>query len=325
MTRPDPRNTAALSAALSRAVDLSALKARADAARTAPAGQPSGTAPAPAATSEHVVDVTEATFQAEVVEGSLQVPVIVALVAGWSGQSQQLVALLEKLAGEFKGAWRLAKVDIETSPRIGQLFGAQAVPMTIAVAAGQPVEAFGDIPPEPQLRQWLTSLVDALRDRLPGIRAAEAGGVDADPDAEPEPEPEDPRFVAAETALDGGDYAAAEAAYQAILDSEPANEQASAALVQVRFIARTQATDPSVIVRADTSPEDFDAQRAAADLEVAGQQVEKAFGRLITAVRRASGEDRDKVRGHLVGLFDLFSPDDPRVAKARRDLASALF
>ncbi|MGW5052006.1 tetratricopeptide repeat protein [Actinokineospora sp. NPDC004072] len=317
MTRPDPRNTAALSAALSRAVDLSALKARADAARTAPAGAPQQAAPA----GDHVVDVTEATFQAEVVEGSMQVPVIVALVASWSGQSQQLVALLEKLAAEFRGTWRLARVDVETSPRVAQLFGAQAVPMTIAVAAGQPVEAFGDIPPEAQLRQWLASLVDALRDRLPGIRAAEAAGGETTP----EPEPEDPRLLAAEAALDRGDYAAAEAAYQSILDSEPANEHAAAALTQVRFLARTQSTDPSVIVRADTSPDDFDAQLAAADLEVAGQQVEKAFSRLIAAVRRASGDDRDKVRAHLVTLFDLFAPDDPRVAKARRDLASALF
>lgn len=318
MTRPDPRNTAALSAALSRAVDLSALKARADAARTAPAGQQA----APSA-SEHVVEVTEATFQAEVVERSLQVPVIVALLAGFSAQSQQLEALLEKLAAEFKGAWRLAKVDVEASPRVAQLFGAQAVPMTIAVAAGQPVEAFGDIPPEPQLRQWLTSLVDALRDRLPGIREAEAAG--GEPGEDVEPEPEDPRLVAAETALERGDLAAAEAAYQSILDAEPAHEHAAAALAQVRFLARTHATDPSVIVRADMSPDDVDAQCAAADLEVAGQQVDKAFGRLIAAVRRASGDDRDKARGHLVGLFDLFEPDDPRVAKARRDLASALF
>ncbi|UVS81310.1 MULTISPECIES: tetratricopeptide repeat protein [Actinokineospora] len=318
VTRPDPRNTAALSAALSRAVDLSALKARADAARTTPAGGKQQQAPA----GDHVVDVTEATFQAEVVEASMQVPVIVALGASWSGQAQQLVALLEKLAAEFGGAWRLAKVDIETSPRVAQLFGVQAVPMTVAVAAGQPIEAFGDIPPEPQLRQWLGSLVDALRDRLPGIREAEAagGGQEA-----AEPEPDDPRLTAAEDALDRGDYAAAEAAYQAILDSEPANEHAAAALTQVRFMARTQATDPSVIVRADTSPDDFEAQLAAADLEVAGHQVEKAFTRLIAAVRRASGDDRDKVRGHLVGLFDLFAPDDPRVAKARRDLASALF
>ena len=318
MTRPDPRNTAALSAALSRAVDLSALKARADAARTAP--QSGQSAPTP--TGDHAVDVTEATFQAEVVERSLEVPVIVALVASWSGQAQQLVALLEKLAAEFKGTWRLAKVDVEASPRIAQLFGAQAVPMTIAVAAGQPVEAFGDIPPEPQLRQWLTSLVDALRDRLPGIRAAESA---EGPEPVDQPEPEDPRLVAAETALERGDYAAAEAAYQSILDAEPANEHAAAALAQVRFLARTQATDPSVIVRADMSPDDVDAQMAAADLEVAGQQVEKAFARLINAVRRSSGDDRDKARGHLVGLFDLFEPDDPRVAKARRDLASALF
>lgn len=300
---------------------MSALKARADAARTAPAGAQAQQGTPQSA--EHVVDVTEATFQAEVVERSLQVPVIVALVAGWSGQSQQLVALLEKLAAEFKGAWRLAKVDVEASPRVAQLFGAQAVPMTIAVAAGQPVEAFGDIPPEPQLRQWLTSLVDALRERLPGIAEAEAGG--GEPAEPAEPAPDDPRLVAAETALDRGDYAAAEAAYQSILDSEPANEHAAAALVQVRFLARTQATDPSVIVRADMSPDDFDAQCAAADLEVAGQQVDKAFARLIAAVRRAAGDDRDRVRGHLVGLFDLFEPDDPRIAKARRDLASALF
>lgn len=318
MTRPDPRNTAALSAALSRAVDLSALKARADAVRTAPAGGK----PAPAPAGDHVTDVTEATFQAEVVERSMEVPVIVALTASWSAQAQQMVAMLEKLAGEFTGTWRLAKVDIETSPRVAQLFGVQSVPMTVAVAAGQPVEAFADIPPEDQLRQWLASLVDALRERLPGIAAAEAQGGTA---PEPAVEEEDPRFAEAEAALDRGDYAAAETAYQGVLASEPGNADAAAALAQVRFMARTQAIDPSVIVRADMSPDDFDAQMSAADLEVAGQQVEKAFGRLIAAVRKAYGDDRDKVRTHLVSLFELFAPDDPRVMKARRDLASALF
>lgn len=323
MTRPDPRNTAALSAALSRAVDLSALKARADAARTAPstprtpAADPSGGGDGGA----HVIDVTEATFQAEVVERSLQVPVIVVLGASWSGQSTQLIASLERLAAEFGGTWRLAKVDVEASPRVAQLFGAQAVPMTVAVAAGQPVEAFADVPPEAQLRQWLSGLVDALRDRLPGIRDAEAaGGGQA-----PEPEQEDERFLAAEDALDRGDYAAAEAAYQSVLDSEPGNETARAALAQVRFLARAQSTDPSAVARADASPEDFPAQMAAADLELAAQQPEKAFARLIDAIRRSSGDDRDALRAHLVSLFELFAPDDPRVMKARRDLASALF
>ncbi|WP_436501907.1 co-chaperone YbbN [Actinokineospora sp. HUAS TT18] len=317
MTRPDPRQTAALSAALSRAVDLSALKARADTAAKAPTGA------APAPTSAFATDVTEATFQTEVVERSMDVPVLVALHASWSAQSQQLLTLLDRLVAEYNGAWRLCKVDVETSPRVAQLFGAQSVPMVVAIAAGQPVEAFAEVPPEERLRQWIGGLLDALRDRMPGIRAAEEAAPAGA--AAPEPEPEDERFIAAETAFEQGDYTAAAAAYQSILDAEPGNEEAKAALAQVEFLARTEATDPSVIVRADMSPDDVDAQVAAADLELAGQQVEVAFTRLINTVRRTAGDDRDKARTHLVSLFDLFAADDPRVAKARRDLASALY
>jgi putative thioredoxin len=324
VTRPDPRQTAALSAALSRAVDLSALKARAESA--------GGSSPRPAAAAprqgggqtadEYVVDVSEATFQAEVIERSLQVPVIVDLWAEWCGPCKQLSPVLERLAEEYRGAWLLAKIDIDANPRIAQLFGVQSIPMVVAIAGGQPVEAFAGAQPEPQIRQWLDGLLDALRDRLPGIRAAENG---EGPDDEPEQEPEDQRFAAAEDALNRGDYPAAEAAYQAILAAEPANELAKAALAQVRFLARAENTDPSVVVRADTSPDDLDAQLAAADIELAQQRVEQAFGRLLNAIRRTSGDDRDKARTHLVSLFDLFAPDDPRVMKARRDLASALF
>lgn len=326
MTRPDPRQTAALSAALSGAVDLSALKARADATRDAPPAAPANQYPpsaggdAPAAPAGgFVIDVTEETFQAEVVERSLQVPVVVDLWAEWCAPCKQLSPVLERLAQAANGAWILAKVDVDASPRIAQLFGVQSIPTVVAIAGGQPVEAFAGAQPEPQIKQWLAALLDALRDKLPGIRAAEAGA------PEPEPEPEDPRFTAAEDAFEQGDFAGAEAAYQKILDAEPANEQARAALAQVRFLARAEAADPSVIVRADTSPEDVDAQLAAADVQVAGQQVEQAFARLIAVIRRTAGADRDRARTHLVELFGLFPPDDPAVAKARRDLASALY
>jgi putative thioredoxin len=322
VTRPDPRQTAALSAALSRAVDLSALKARAEASN-APAGRPAapprqdGGQPA----GNYVVDVTEATFQAEVVERSLQVPVVVDLWAEWCGPCKQLSPVLERLAEAYGGAWVLAKIDIDANPRIAQLFGVQSIPMVVAIAGGQPVEAFAGAQPEPQIKQWLDGLLDALRDRLPGIRAAENGAAPAEPEAEPV----DPRFAAAEDAINRGDFAAAEAAYQQVLDAEPANELARDALNQVRFMARAESTDPSVVVRADTSPDDLEAQLAAADIELAEQRIEQAFARLLNAVRRTSGEDRDKARTHLVGLFELFPPDDPRVAKARRELASALF
>ncbi|MEU7479266.1 tetratricopeptide repeat protein [Lentzea sp. NPDC042327] len=323
MTRPDPRKTAALSAALSGAVDLGALKARADAARQAaaspapaagPAGAPNGSAP-------WIVDVTEASFQA-VVEQSLQVPVVVLLGASYSPESQQLAASLTRLAQPSGGSWILARVDLEQAPRIGQAFGVQSVPTTVAVAGGQPIDAFAGPLADAELQQWIARLLDALRDRLPGIRAGEAN---ATAPAEPEELPEDPRFVAAEEAFERGDYAAAQAAYQHILDAEPSNELAKEGLAQARFAERAEAVDPAVIAKADGAPDDVDAQLAAADAQVASQQVEEAFKRLVDTVRRVYGDDRDRVRQHLVGLFELFPADDPRVAAARRNLASALY
>ncbi|WP_199433481.1 thioredoxin [Qaidamihabitans albus] len=303
-----------MSAALSGAVDLSGLKARADAAgqQGAPSGgPPSGGSP--------VIDVTEATFQAEVVDRSMHTLVVVDLWAEWCGPCKQLSPVLEKLAQEGNGAWVLAKVDVDANPRISQVFGVQSIPTVVAIAGGQPVDAFSGAQPEPQLRQWLNQLLEALRDKLPG------GGAPPQEGAEPAEEPEDPRFTEAEQAFDSGDFAAAEAAYQRILDSEPGNEQARAALVQVRFAARASQTDPSAVSRAEADPADLDAQLAAADYEVAQLDVESGFARLIATVRRTSGEDRDRVREHLVGLFELFDPADERVIKARRDLASALF
>jgi putative thioredoxin len=287
---------------------------------TGQAPSPGGQPAAPPA-GGFVIEVTEESFQDDVVERSLQVPVIVDLWAEWCEPCKQLSPMLERLAQAGNGAWILAKVDVEANPRVAQLFGVQSIPTVVAIAGGQPVEAFAGAQPEPQVKQWIAALLDALRDRLPGISAAEAGA----PVAEPEPEPEDDRFTEAETAFEQGDYAKAEAAYQKILDAEPANEQAKAALAQVRFLSRAESADPSVVVRADTSPEDIDAQLSAADVELADQRVEQAFARLLSVIKRTSGPDRDRARTHLVELFGLFPPEDPNVAKARRDLASALY
>lgn len=304
------------------AVDLSALKNKADpSARTGPSQ--GGTAQPGAASSgaggSWVVDVTEDTFQTEVVERSMQVPVVVDLWADWCGPCKQLSPVLERLAEQSGGSWVLAKIDVDANQRIAQLFGVQSIPTVIAVAGGQPVEAFAGAQPEPQIQEWINSVLDAQRDQLPGIRAAEEGAVESDE------EPEDPRFTAAEDALERGDYAEAESAYQRILQTEPDNEQAKAALAQVRFTARAESVDPSAIERADAAPDDLDAQLAAADAEVATQRVQEAFDRLVRTVKRTSGEDRDRVRQHLIEMFELFPEGDERVAGARRALANALF
>jgi putative thioredoxin len=313
VSRPKPQQIVAMSGA----VDLSALKARADSAarRDTP-----GAAPPTGGERSWVLDVTEYSFQTDVIERSMQVLVVVDLWASWCGPCKQLSPVLERLAAASGGAWVLAKVDVDTSPRILQFFGVQSIPTVIAFAGGQPVDAFAGARPEPQVKQWITALLDELRDQLPGIRAAERAAPDASA-----AEPEDSRFTAAEAALAAGDYGAAEAAYQQILDSEPANEQAKAALTQVRFLSRAQSADPSAVARADAAPDDIDAQIAAADAEVATAAPERAFERLVNAVRRLRGEDCDRARAHLVELFALFPPDDPRVTSARRALARVLF
>ena len=307
-----------MSAAMAGAVDLSALKNKAEASARADTSRSTNGAGSES-TASWIVDVTEATFQAEVVERSMQVPVVVDLWATWCGPCKQLSPVLERLAKQDGGAWVLAKVDVDANQRIAQLFQVQSIPTVIAIAGGQPVEAFAGAQPEPQIRQWINSLLDALRDQLPGIRAAEQAG------DEPEEEPEDPRFTAAEESLERGDYPAAEAAYQRILEAEPNNEQAKAALAQVRFTARAEGADPSAIERADAAPDDLDAQIAAADAEIAAERVAAAFDRLISTVKHTKGDDRDRVRRHLIEMFELFPEGDERVLTARRALASALF
>lgn len=325
-----------MSAAFAGAVDLSGLKNRpaAPAPGAGPAGGmgtvPSAPAPGPstAGRSPFVVDVDEATF-GDIVQASTQVLVVIDLWATWCEPCKQLSPILERLATAAGGSWVLAKVDVDANPRIAQAFGVQSIPTVVAVAGGQPVDAFSGALPEPQVRQWITSLLDALRDQLPGIKAAEARAAaqvgDDGQEPEPEPEPEDPRFVAAEEALAAGDYAAAERGYRQILDVEPANAEAVAALAQTTLLSRVEAAPPDVLERAAVSPDDVDAQLAAADLELASGLVKEAFDRLISTVRRTSDEDRTKAREHLVELFGLFPPDDEQVVKARRALAAALY
>lgn len=311
-----------MSAAFSGAVDLSALKAR------PVAGPPAAGSAAPPAGAEsaYVVDVTEATF-ADVVQASTSVPVLVDLGASWSAESQQLTATLTTLAENAGGTWILARVDADASPRVAQALaqavGAQAIPIVIALAAGQPVAAVGP-EPEPRLRDWIAQLLGALRDQLPGIRPAEEALAAAGGD-EVEPEPEDPRFVAAEEALAAGDFAAAAQAYQAILDVEPANADAQAALAQTGLLARVTEAPADALDRADAAPDDVPAQCTAADVQVAEGQPDAAFARLVATVRRTAGEDRTAAREHLLQLFGLFAPDDELVVKYRRALAAALY
>ncbi|WP_375479714.1 tetratricopeptide repeat protein [uncultured Jatrophihabitans sp.] len=305
------------------AVDLAAVKARSEAAQRA------AEAPAPAA-GNYVVDVTEASFQAEVLDRSFQVPVLLDLWADWCQPCKQLSPVLEKLATAAAGAWILAKVDVDANPRISQALQVQSIPSVFAVIGGQVVPGFQGALPEAQVREFVDAVLQAAAQAgLTGPAPAdghqvETGG-EASTTAEPVQPPEDPRFVAAEEALDAGDYPLAQQRYETILASEPANEDAKLALGQVRLLQRLESIDRGAAARADNAPDDVDAQLAAADLSIAANDVAGALDRLVTTVARASGDDRDRVRQRLLDFFELLGPDDPRVPAARRALARALF
>jgi putative thioredoxin len=298
------------------AVDLAAVKARSEAvARTAE--QPS------APVGGNVVDVTEATFQAEVLDRSFAVPVLIDLWADWCGPCKQLSPVLERLANEADGAWVLAKIDVDANPRISQALQVQSIPTVFAVIGGQLVPGFQGALPEPTVREFVAAVLQAGQEA--GLTGLTGMPADGSTPAEVAELPDDPRFSAAEEALADGDYATATERYQAILNAEPGNADAAAALRQLRLLQRIDSLDPQLVARADTEPDNVAAQLAAADYALAGSDVDGALSRLVELIRRVSGDDRDLVRDRVVEYFDILGPDDPRVPPARRALASALF
>ena len=284
------------------AVDLSALKQRA--AQSSDTGRTAG--------AQAGVEITETNFEAEVLARSNEVPVVVVLLSPRSDASIQLADALAGLAAADAGTWSLTTVNVDTAPRVAQIFGVQAVPTVVAVAAGQPISSFQGVQPLEQLRRWVDSLMSATAGKLSGT-------------ADSEPEQVDPGLAKARELLEAGNLDAALGAYRALLDKDPTHPEAKAAVRQISFLARATKQRPDAPRAADAAPDDIEAAFAAADVEILNQQVDAAFNRLIGLVKRTSGDDRTKVRTRLIELFELFDPSDPAVIAGRRNLANALY
>ncbi|WP_082275423.1 tetratricopeptide repeat protein [Mycobacterium persicum] len=304
MTRPRP----SIGPAMAGAVDLSGLKQRAQ--QSAATGGAAGRAPS---AQPGVVEISETNFEDEVIARSDEVPVVVLL---WSPRSDVCVDLLDTLSGlaaTDQGTWQLATANVDVAPRVAQIFGVQAVPTVVALAAAQPISSFQGPQPAGELRRWLDSLLSATAGKL-------RGPTDSGEFAEV-----DPAVAQARAQLEAGDFDSAKKSYQTILDTEPGNAEAKAAIRQIDFLTRATAQRPDAVRVADAAPDDIAAAFAAADVQILNQDVSGAFERLVALVRRTSGDERTRVRTRVIELFELFDPADPEVIAGRRNLANALY
>ncbi|MGA8248159.1 MAG: tetratricopeptide repeat protein, partial [Nocardioides sp.] len=127
-------------------------------------------------------------------------------------------------------------------------------------------------------------------------------------------------------ALENNDIEGAIAEYQRLVDANPADTEAAAGLAMAKVLQRTRGADlQAARAAAAADPDDVDAQTLVADLDLLGGHVDDAFDRLVDLVRRTTGDQRDRAREHLIGLFAAVGNDDPRVLRGRQNLASALF
>lgn len=303
------------------AIDLSAL--------TRPAGQSgsAGAAGGPGGGGRFDVDVVgEEGMRRDVIERSLSMLV---LASFWSPEvpaSVEINDTLSRLADEFGGRIVVARVDVSSQPELGQALGVREIPLVVAVMRGQLAPIMQDPVPEAELRPILQQLVQAAAaNGVTGVSPPLSEGAADEPAADDDVEPE-PAHPVAEEALLSGDVEKAIEEYEAVLRAAPADQEAALGLARAMLLKRTQGVDLAAARKAAADdPDDIDAQLLVADLDLLGGLVDDAFSRLIDLVRQTSGDDRDRVRTHLIELFGVVGDDDPRVGKARAMLASALF
>jgi putative thioredoxin len=294
-----------------------------------------------------VKDSTDRAFKADVIDASLDVPVLVDFWAEWCGPCKALGPAIEKVVKEKGGKIRLVKIDIDRNPAIASQLGIQSIPAVFAFAGGRPVDAFVGALPESEVRKFADKVIAAA-----GPGKPQAGSIEEEIAS---------AVAAASQALEMGDLNQAAQIFGMVLQHKPDHvaailgmtrvflragdgEQAQAVLDTLPEAARKGPEYASVAgelklmteaaglsetdelkARVEADPDDLQARHdLAVALNAEGNRVEAAEA-LIGLMRRDRTWQEDGARKKLLEFFEAWGPKDPATLKGRRLLSSVLF
>lgn len=303
--------------ALRGAVDLTSLGAT-DAVSTSssdPTGRASAGGAAPAGL---LIEGTDATFN-QIVSRTVSVPAIAVVWSAHVPQSRELVETILAVASKLEGRLQVVSVDIAANPGLAQALRPPEVPIALGLVQGQPVPLFTGVVSAAEVRTVIDQLL-AL-----AVQHGVTGRLDTAPTQHAEEELS-PLHQEAFDAIERDDLDTAASAYERALAENPKDADAALGLGQVRLMQRTAGVDLTAARSAAAAhPGDIDAQLLVADLDVLGGHIEDAFARLVDLVGHTTGDERARVKDHLISLFDVVGPHDERVRRGRTALMSALF
>jgi putative thioredoxin len=280
--------------------------------------------------SPFVLDTTAATFEQDVLEASQQAPVLVDFWAPWCGPCRALGPLLEKLAAEYGGRFRLAKVNTEENGELAQAFNVRSIPDVRVFRGGRQVDQFMGALPERQLRAFIEQVVPSPAE-LERLRAAElkragdtAGATSALRQAlQLEPALHPARIDLAEALLAAGRHEEAAKELGGVPD-DPDWDARVAALKQAVAFARTGGSESDLSARVTANPGDLEARLTLAGALAARKAWRDALEHLLEIVRRDKSWRDGEARKQMIAIFNL-AGDEDLVGEYRRKLASVLF